>query len=220
MTNSDSGTLVSEHIISYSALPVIGILLLFTVYFFSEWSGRTSCPVYNTSSARRRPSRPWILLVMRTTWNNYTLHATQNMVRNVPPPKGSRVYEGALMGHIVSHINLIQNLHTLRTHSNFIFQSTLTAPCHAFPSGVRSKLQYVFLVSCVVQDAPYCKRRHTCRDGLVSKPRFTKICKLVPIMSTPAAEWDTTRTQFPTIARMNTPLNQRLFPLYIIDLFV
>lgn len=76
------------------------------------------------------------------------------------PPYGSRVHEGALRGHIVSHINLIHNLHILRTHSNIIFQSTSTAPCHAFPSGVRSKLSYVFLVSCVVLDAPSCTRRH------------------------------------------------------------
>jgi len=67
MTNSDSGTLVSEHTISYTALPVIGILLFFTVYFFSERSVRTACPVHNTSGARRRPSRPWVLLAMQTT---------------------------------------------------------------------------------------------------------------------------------------------------------
>jgi len=67
MTNSDSGMLVPEHIISYSALPVIGILLFFTVYFFSERSVRTVCPAYNTSGARRRPSRPWVLLAMQTT---------------------------------------------------------------------------------------------------------------------------------------------------------
>jgi hypothetical protein len=84
-TNSDSGTLVSEHTISYSALPVIGILLFFTYYFLSKRSGRTACPVYNTSGARRSHSRPWIPPAMQTTLN-YALHATQNIVRNTPPP--------------------------------------------------------------------------------------------------------------------------------------
>jgi hypothetical protein len=155
-TNSDLGTLVSQHIISYSALPVIGISLFFTFYFLSERSGRTVCPVYNTSVARSSPCRPWVPPAMQTTLN-YAPHATQNIDRNALPPYGSRVHEGALMGHIVSHINLIHNLHILRTHSNIILNIHLRL--HVTPSlqvlGLNICMCFLFLtrymMPCLVQ---------------------------------------------------------------------
>jgi hypothetical protein len=128
-----------------------------------------------------------------------------------PPPNGSRVHDGALLDPIVSHINLIHHFHTLRAHLNIIFQSTSTAPCHAFPSGVRSKLLYVsYFLRGTWWPVLY---RKTNVPG--SPPSSTMICKICHYVHTSCWMGQADARSFLKLPKWTHRLNQGLFP-YIV----